>query len=670
MSGGRGLRLPALFGDRMVLQQGQPIPVWGTAAPGARVEVVLAEARREVKAGQDGQWRVDLPAQAAGGPHELQVSCGSAAIVLKDVLVGEVWVCSGQSNMEWPLCLSANADLEAATASALPHVRFFTVDRVTARAPRADCLGAWQECNPETALAFSAVGFFFGRKLSQELNVPVGLINSSWGGTVAQAWTPLSHLDANPMLKHYADYIRRLERPDALAQYREELASWEASIFHKDTGIAPVARGWASPDCPLKGWAPVQVPGAWETTLGLNIDGAVWFRLDIDIPLAWVGKDLTMQLGPIDDFDITFFNGEQVGATGEETPNANAVPRRYVVPGRLVKPGRAVVAVRVFDRFGQGGFVAAKPAEVTMLGPEGVVPERLPMAGTWRYRVEKALAPKSPSGPAPVGPDNQNAPAALYNGMIAPLIPFGIRGVIWYQGESNTGAGLPREYNALFPALIRAWRECWGQGKPGGDTVSVRTPGGRDFPFYFVQLANYTARQARPGNSAWAELREAQLRTLAVRNTGMAVAIDIGEAGDIHPRNKQDVGLRLALIALAKTYGRRIACSGPMFRRMTIEGSRIVLEFSHTEGGLVSRGKALKGFAIAGDDKHFVWAKAAIVPAERSGAGADTVVVSNPRVRKPVAVRYGWADNPECTLYNGAGLPASPFRTDRWTEPL
>lgn len=658
MSGGRELKLPAVFGDHMVLQREAPIPVWGWAASGADVEVTLGENAVTTTSGIDGRWRVALPAQPAGGPFELRVSSGRQELALKDVLIGEVWLCGGQSNMELPLRQARDPELEAASAADCPRLRFFTAGRVTARVPQEDVPGQWVVSEPETALAFSAVGFFFGRKLLQDLDVPVGLINSSWGGTVAQAWMPLSHLDANPALKHYADYVHRLESPDALAQYREELAAWETGIFHKDEGIASAAKGWSQADLPGKGWDPVPVPGAWEQTLKLNIDGAVWFRYELDIPVAWAGRDLVLHLGPIDDFDQTFFNGHPVGGTGEETPNAHLVPRRYRIPSELVRSGRAVLAVRIFDRYGVGGFTAQNASEMALVAPEGVIPERLPIAGTWRYRVERALVPKTPTCNAPVGPDNQNFPASLYNGMIAPLVPFGLRGVIWYQGESNADRVQAPEYNVLFPALINAWRDVWGRGSG--------TAEGSAMPFYFVQLANFMARQAQPGESAWAVLREAQLRALVVRHTGMAVAIDIGEAGDVHPKNKQDVGLRLALNALAKTYGKHVPYSGPMFRRLTIRDNRAVLEFSHSGGGLVARGDVLHGFAVAGENRRFVWADAKIDTTRGKGHTADTVIVTSRRVPKPVAVRYGWADNPDCTLVNDAGLPASPFRTDRW----
>lgn len=662
MSGGRVLRLPAVFGDHMVLQQGQLIPVWGWAVPGVSVEVTLATAVGNGTVGPDGCWRVNLPVQPAGGPFDLRVTAGSETLVLSDVLVGEVWVCSGQSNMEAPLRQARDAEAESVAAAAFTRMRFFTVDRVTARSPRSDCEGTWQVCSSSTALEFSATGYYFGRKLLQELNVPVGLINSSWCATAAETWTPMKALASHPSLKHYADYAASLEQPEAMARYRKDLAAWEDSIFHRDAGMTEAARHWSGMDGGKKGWASVSVPGAWQETLGRNVGGALWFRHEFDIPAAWAGQDLTLNLGPVSDFDTTFFNGGQIGATGPDTPNAHLLSRSYTVPGRLVHTGRAVIAVRIFARHDRGGFTASNPFHMVLVAPEGILPERLPICGTWQYRVERALSPKTTTLPEPIGPDSKNFPAALYNGMIAPLVPFGVRGAIWYQGESNAaGEGRAKEYNTLFPALIQGWRAAWQEKAPQPDPAQA-------FHFHFVQLANYGPRVSKSGGSQWAELREAQLRALVLRHTGMAVAIDLGEADDLCLKNKQDAGLRLALNALARTYGRRVACSGPMFRRMTVRANRVILEFSHSEGGLVARGGKLSGFALAGADQRFIVAKATIDASRGPGHSADTVVVTTPRIREPVAVRYGWADNPDCTLFNGAGLPASPFRTDRWSE--
>lgn len=460
------LRLHALFSDGAVLQAGMMVPIWGTAEPGEEVAVEFEGQKKTVAADGEGRWRVRLDLLSPGGPYELMVSAGGRSVVVRNILVGEVWLASGQSNMEWPVRSSADAEEEIRRARH-PKIRLFTVPRRASDAPERDVAGTWKECSPESVAGFSAVAYFFGRELHEALGVPVGLIHASWGGTPAEVWTRRQVFDEVPELR---------------------------------------------------------------------------------------------------------------GCVEEDA-------RRRAAHEKAAEKARA----------------EGKPA---------------------------------PRPPLPL--------ASLYNGMIAPLVPYGIRGVIWYQGESNASrAGL---YRALFPALIRNWRKDWGQG---------------DFPFLFVQLANFMARKPDPSESAWAELREAQLRTLAeVPRTAMAVAIDLGEEKDIHPRNKQDVGKRLARAALGTVYDRDIVFSGPLYDGMKVEGDRIRISFKHVGGGLVARGGKLLGFAVAGEDRKFAWAEAEI--------DGETVVVRHPSGAKPVAVRYAWADNPEATLYNKEGLPASPFRTDDW----
>jgi sialate O-acetylesterase len=631
------VRLPAILSDNMVLQQGVKLRIWGNAKPGERVTVSLKDKSASTVTDAQGRWQVWLDPLKAGGPLELTVK-GDNVLTIRNVLIGEVWLCSGQSNMEWPLANTIGG-AEAVAQANYPEIRLFTVTKNTSTTPLADLEGHWVVTTPDDAVHFSAVGYFFGRELYQNLKVPVGLINSSWGGTPAEAWTRHEALVLSPELKPILDkYESSLNAlPQAKEAYARALADWEEKNLYIDAGNKGEALGYADPKASTADWSKMDLPKQFETA-GLLIDGAVWFRKELELPASWTSKDLVLNLPPIDDLDTTYFNGTKIGATGRETPNSYMVPRKYVVPGSLVRAGRSVIAVRVFDSAGEGGFSRGGAFSI---GPDGA--EAIALGGVWEYKVEQALEPKHPdwgSRPEAVGVSNQNNPSVLYNAMIAPLVGFAIRGVIWYQGESN--AGRAYQYRTLFPTMIRDWRSAWGA----------------NFPFYFVQLANWHAHKAEPDESDWAELREAQMMTLREPQTGMAVTIDIGDENDIHPRNKLDVGRRLAAWALAGAYSQKVIPSGPLFESYTVNGSEVRIRFKHADGLKTLDGGPLKGFAIAGEDHKFVWADARI---ER-----DTVIVSSPKISKPVAVRYGWADNPIVNLYNKAGLPASPFRTDDW----
>ena len=643
------VRLASLFTDNLVLQRDQPAPVWGTAAPGESVSVAFAGQRKTATADANGRWLVTLePLAANAAPAELSVQGGNA-IVLKNVLVGEVWLCSGQSNMEMGIGNAANASQEIAGANQ-SGIRLFLVPNSFAPVPRDAVAAQWKVCSPKTVAedgwnGFSAAGYFFGRELHARLGVPVGLIEANWGGTPAQAWTPIDYLKADPDFDAYVKIYHavaalpkgELEKLDALR------VKMEADMRQRahDPGNQGERDGWQKPGLDLAGWEKTTVPSGWFADK--NIYGAVWFRRTVTVPAAWAGQNAVLDLGIIDDYDTAYFNGEKIGATGPETPSWWTTSRHYRIPGRLLKAGENVVAVRIFNDYCDGGFMS-KAADLGLaLDTDAATP--IPLAGDWHRKIETALK----TFPRLVLPFDQNTPSVLYNGMIAPLIPYAIRGAIWYQGESNAGAAY--EYRKLFPTMIRAWRDRWGEGA---------------FPFYFVQLANFMPAQERPGDSAWAELREAQSLTLGnTFNTGMAVCIDIGETADVHPKNKQEVGRRLALNALASTYGKDVAYSGPVCRSQKIEGGAIRLFFDHAGNGLKARsGEPLKGFAVCGPDHAFVWADAKIE--------GETVVVASPKVGHPVAVRYAWADNPVCNLVNSDGLPASPFRTDAFrgiTQP-
>ena len=650
--------LHPLFTDNMVLQRGTADPVWGWATPGSAVVVRVAGKSAKATAGADGKWTARVGPLAAGGPYTLTVS-GERAVTLKNVLVGDVWLCSGQSNMQFGVQNLADAKEEIARANH-PKIRLFSVPLVTGDTPRALVSGSWQVCTPETIQqgswgGFSAVAYFFGRDLQKALGVPIGLIHSSWGGTPAEAWTSAEALDRlpdfHPVITAQAQarqdpngFAQRIEAwyakhdpgsaPAAPTPAVSTAASNTAANNAADGGApAPAAHTWADPALDTSGWKTMRLPTAWERSGAPEMavfDGVVWFRREFDLPAAWAGKDLTLHLGPIDDRDTTYVNGRAIGGL-----NDYQALRDYKIPAADLKPGRNVLAVRVLDTGGEGGL-DGKPEQMRLEAPGAPA---VSLAGAWLYKIGAPLPAGDPA-PSPGGGD-QNTPTFLYNAMIAPLVPFGMKGAIWYQGEANVGRA--RQYQALLPAMIGDWR-----GRFGGP-----------FPYLIVQLANFLPAQPEPGESAWAELREAQARTARrVPRAGLAVAIDIGEAGDIHPKNKQEVGRRLALAAEAVAYGKPVEDSGPIFVGMTVSGSAATLRFGHAAGGLVAKGGGpLKGFAVAGPDGRFVWADARIA--------GDTVVVSAPSVSAPADVRYAWADNPVCNLYNKAGLPAVPFRTGR-----
>ena len=662
-----------LFTDNMVLQRGRPVLVWGWAEAGKTVTVGIAGKSANAVCDAQGKWTAKLPALPVGGPYTMTVSvpqneggaspgrrrearainaslprgsytngvAGPRAVTLVNILVGDVWVCSGQSNMEFGIGNLNNAAQEIAAAD-YPQIRLFTVKKAVAQTPQQTLSGSWDVCTPRTVTVgawngFSAVAYFFGRELYNNLKVPIGLIHTSWGGTVAEAWTSGDALQTMPDYK--AVVTQRMDAQRAGGQnahaFADRMTAWYSQ---NDPGTQ---NKWDLSAFEDADWKPINLPGAWEQS-GIaelaNFDGIVWFRREFAVPDGAQDKPCQISLGSIDDRDTVWVNGIRIGGMDDYAAN-----RVYAIPPGVLKAGRNVVAVRVLDTGGAGGFTG-QPTQMrlAMAGSPG-----MSLAGEWKYKISAPLA-NTKAVPMPIT-DNPNVPTVLYNGMIAPLLPYGIKGAIWYQGESN--AGRAYQYRTLLPTMIEDWRAHWNEGK---------------FPFYIVQLANYQQAPAQPGDSDWAELREAQSLTAShVYNTGQAVTIDIGDANDIHPKDKQDVGKRLALAALAQTYGAKIEYSGPQYRSMKVEGDKIRLTFTHGIGGLVARpsdqsaaSAMLQGFAVAGEDRKFVWADAKI--------DGNAVVVSAPTVPHPVAVRYAWANNPVCNLYNKAGLPASPFRTDDW----
>ena len=633
------MKLSSLFCDHAVVQRGIPVPVWGWTKPLVRVKARLGEHTAEAMAGADGRFLVRLPAMPAGGPYDLEVTAegGSGAVVAKDVWVGEVWLASGQSNMELPLArITGKAGESELRNAGIPGLRMINIPHVAYLGRQSDVDAGWQVATPESAREFSAVGYHFAKRLHEELGVAVGIVNSSWGGTPVEAWTSREALVRNPDVAAYVAHYEAMVNAPATPTVGDKLSDEK---YPADPGNTGEAKGWAGRDGDDGAWAEMQLPQTWQAA-GHAHCGVFWFRKTVEVPAAWVGRDLVLQIGAVDKQDTTYFNGVKVGATGKDLEEQYwAQVREYRVPARLVQAGRNVIAVRVYSFVSDGGMIG--PANQMRLGLADRGAGSVPLEGVWRYRMEHDLGMVSPPA-GPLGAGNQISPYILYDSMIAPLIPYGLRGAIWYQGECNTAK--PWQYHRLLTDMIRCWRWDWGQG---------------DFPFLIVQLANFRPAANHQDASQWARLREAQFQTLSEPATGLAVTIDIGEALDIHPQNKVDVGRRLAQWALSATYGRPVVASGPLYVGMTREGSTIRLRFDHADGGLVARGGALRTFVMAGSDRTFHDATAVI--------DDRTVVVSCPAVPAPMAVRYAWADNPEgCNLYNAEGLPASPFRTDTW----
>ncbi len=630
------VRLPSLFSDGMVIQRNSNLVVWGSASEGEAIRVVGSWNNQPAttKADAHGEWSVELNTPAAGGPYTLTVA-GTNTIEIKDVLSGEVWVCSGQSNMEWHLawCGTGPAIKAEIDAANFPDIRFIDVPNTVSPEPRTDFKGAWRRIRPETAANFSAVAYYFGRHLHRELGIPIGLIGSDWGGTPAESWARADFLTEFAPFTESLDRLRDArENSESFAKrVSRRLAEWQQSIDAKDPGTA---ESWYATTFDDASWDTMALPQNWEDKLLPNFDGIVWYRRTVAIPSSWVGQPLTLSLGPIDDNDVTWVNGQRVG--GLSGSGDWSVARHYTIPATATKSASLTIAIRVHDFHGGGGlFGKPEQLRISCDNEENAVS----LAGDWKFHAgpKQSALPTRPSDQS----FNAHTPTVLFNGMIQPLVRYRIAGAIWYQGESNQTRA--RQYRTLFPSMIRSWRAAWNQG---------------DFPFYFVQIAPFRYG-GRPESSA--ELREAQLLTLdAVPNTGMAVTMDIGNVSDIHPKNKVDVGERLARWALARNYGQsELVHSGPLYATQSVEPGRIRIHFDHVGGGLSTRdGKAPSHFYVAGGDRQFHAATARI--------DGDTLVVQSEKVKNPIAVRYAFTDTAEPNLTNREGLPASSFRTDDW----
>lgn len=622
------VKMPKIFGDNMVLQRNKPIPVWGWADANERISVQFNHQTKTIKADKSGKWMIKLDNENAGGPHQLTVK-GKNTVTFNNVLVGEVWICSGQSNMEMPIegwGKINNYEQEIAEAN-YPMIRHFKVPNTISATPKEDITGGeWKICNPATAGDFTAAGYFFARELYNKLKVPVGLLNTSWGGTHVETWTSRQAFENSDEFKSMISGMSSLNL-DSLSKVKSEATRKKIEALQGALNAAN-ADDWKDVNIADSNWPQMHLPDLWEGQQLGDLDGIVWFRKMVNISSEDAGKAATLELAMIDDNDVTYINGVKTGST-----NGYNAKRKYAVAAGVLKEGKNVIAVRVEDT-GGGGGINGDSSDLKLTVGNHVIP----LAGNWHFKVEKITG-----GSASVGPNSY--PTLLFNAMVNPLIPFAIKGVIWYQGESN--AGRAYQYRKAFPLMISDWRKRWNEG---------------DFPFYFVQLASFNAANGNSKNgSTWAELREAQTKTLSLPNTGMAVTTDIGNPADIHPKNKQDVGKRLAAIALHNVYGESNVYSGPLYQSMKKEGNKVILSFANVGGGLIVKDKYgyLKGFEVAGADKQFHYAKASI--------NGNTVIVYNDSVSSPVAVRYGWADDAgDDNLFNKESFPAASFRTDDW----
>lgn len=626
MQGISQVRLPALLRDSMILQRNGPVKIWGWAAAKEKIEVKFLQKKYKAIANASGEWFINLPPMKAGGPYAMEIAA-SNTIILKNVLVGDVFFCSGQSNMVHQMNIhdiTYAADISNAN---YPQIRQFLVPvRADLLSPQKNSSAAsWQPAVGEAVRPFSAVAYFFARKLYDQYKVPIGLINASVGGTPIEAWIGEGGLRLFPEIEKVivinkdSAYVNGMNRAASAAEKQPAPSN--------DQGFSETIK-WYEKNYDSKDWRTINIPGYWEDQGIKNLDGVVWYRKEINVPASMIGKAAKLFMGRIVDADIVYINGQQVGKTTYQYPQ-----RRYALGNDILQAGKNIITIRVTNNNGKGGFVPDKPYYL-VAGTDTV-----DLKGYWQYKVGEVFEESKKNMPPSINPANQ--PTALYNGMVAAYTNYAIKGIVWYQGEAN--ASKPQNYRQLQQALISNWRNAWKQPA---------------LPFLYVQLPNFMESIYSPSESNWALVREAQLQCLAISNTAMAVTIDIGEWNDIHPDNKKDVGERLALAARKIIYGENIVHSGPVVDSFSIDNNKILVHFSQTGTGLISKdGKALSEFAIAGTDKKFTWANAII--------DGDKVIVWNVNIPNPKYVRYAWADNPvNPNLYNKEGLPASPFRTD------
>lgn len=613
------IKLPRLISNGMVLQRDKPLQIWGWASPSEKVSITFQDKNFQTKADKKGNWKITLPSYSAGGPYKMQIN----DLELSDILIGEVWLCSGQSNMELPLRRTIDLYKNEVETANNPQIRLFRAPLFYNFKQEEDDLqgGDWKPLTPVNILDFSTVAYFFAKNVYDKFSTPIGIINTAVGGSPAEAWI------SKEALKNFPEYLEKIAVSsnnayiDSIQKTESRKAKeWHNLLNQTDKGVST----WNKDNLDVSTWPSISLPGYWADKGVENMNGSIWFRKDFDISESTAGKAATLRLGRIIDADSTFINGIFVGTVSYQYP-----PRVYSIPANVLRKGKNNIAVRIISKNGMGGFVEEKPYKIITDS------EEIDLTGEWKFKIG------APMNPAPPQTFFQYNPSGLFNGLIAPLTKYQVRGFLWYQGESNTGN--PSEYKKLMTSLIKEWRVRWNSP---------------EMPFIYAQLPNFMEASKEPQESKWAELREMQRQTLEVPHTGMAVTIDLGEWNDLHPLNKKDVAKRLFMEALRVAYNdSTIVSTGPQYESMTIKDNSIILTFSSVASGLYSNLK-LKGFSIAGTDKKFVWANAVFL-------SDNQIKVWSADVQRPLFVRYAWADNPDdANLSNKEGLPASPFTTE------
>ena len=623
------VKLPKLISDGIVLQRNTEIPIWGWASNNEEITISFNKKKYKTKASKTGKWEITLPKMKAGGPYKMTIS-GKNSIDVNDILIGDVWLCAGQSNMVHQLDIHDVRYADEIKNANYPEIRHYKVPTTTSISGEKEDLtgGVWQKAIGEQVRPFSAVSYFFAKKIYEKYHIPIGLINASVGGTPIEAWIPEEGYKNFPEMMNI---INENRDPEFLNKQKRKLSNFSpTSPKVKDKGLLDSLK-WYDINFTPKNWRTINIPGYWEDQGISNLDGVVWYRKEINIPANMTNKPARVFLGRIVDADELYINGEKVANTTYQYPQ-----RRYHIPSNILKPGKNTFVVRVTNNGGKGGFVPDKPYYIVAEN------DTIDLKGYWKYKVGEVFKPRKfygqRNGIRRINP--QNEPTSLYNAMVAPFKQISVKGILWYQGESNSGQ--PEKYKDYMIALINSWRTVFKNN---------------DIPFIYAQLPNYMDVSYLPSESNWAKLRESQLEALEVPNTAMTVNIDLGEWNDIHPDNKKDVGERMALAGLKLAYKENVVYSGPLYNDYKIEGNKVIISFTHIGSGLTTNdNEELSEFAIAGEDKQYVWAKTKIKD--------NKVIVWNDEVPNPKYVKYAWADNPDNpNLYNKEGLPASPFRT-------